>query len=189
MPRTPPTIEQPPAPDPAIFLSLDAFRGRCGEPSLPLEQCLVDDYDVDYGDDGYTNTVPLQVSQLEMFVNGPQSDSYQGEALLRCPTCHRLYYGKSETEHVGARTYSTTSYQRVGVDAIYRSPWCVGWRMPDRDIDAVHPESFLEGVMNVRVSEARRWLLLDDNNQLAELGDLGSESLQRAINSRNAIQW
>lgn len=146
MTTKPPKVEQPPGPDPAIFVSIDAFRAHCGEPTMPLEQCpicssipnhcsretvssLVADYDVDYGDEGYTNTVPEEVSKLEMLVNGPKLDSYQGEALLRCPTCHRLYYGKSETQHLGARTYDTTSYQRVDVDTIYRSPWCEGWRV------------------------------------------------------------
>jgi len=136
---------QPPAPDLAIFASLDAFRAHCGEPSMPIDKCLrcsaipercsrqsvsslVSDFDVDYGDEGYSSDVPDQVSELEMLVNGPQVDSYQGEALLRCPTCRRLYYGKSENEYIGARTYSTTSYERVDVEAIYRSEWCAGWR-------------------------------------------------------------
>ncbi|MBA3460104.1 MAG: hypothetical protein H0T46_09105 [Deltaproteobacteria bacterium] len=206
MTRTPPKIEQPPGPDPAIFRSLDAFRGHCGEPSLPIERCpicsaipdrcyrqtissLVADYDVDYGDEGYTNTVPSQVSQLEMFVNGPKIDSYQGEALLRCPTCHRLYYGKSKMEHVGARTYSTTSYQRVDIDTIYRSRWCVGWRVPDRDIDAVHPNSYLAHHALVRFPGARTWFLLDDNNQLTELAERGSESLQLAITDEECALW
>jgi hypothetical protein len=129
-----------PAPDPAIFESLDAFRGYCGDPSLSIEQCpiciaipdrcyrqsvssLVADDEVDFGDGRYTSTVPSQVSDLEMLVNGPQLDSFQGEALLGCPTCRRLYHGKSEMEHVGARTYSRTSYQRVDVETIYRSQW------------------------------------------------------------------
>jgi len=161
---------------------------RCSRCSAIPNDCyrqtvssLVADYDVDYGDEGYTNTVPAQVSELEMLVNGPKVDSYQGEALLRCPTCHRLYYGKSEMKHVGARTYSTTSYRRVDVDTIYRTPWCVGWRLPDRDIDAVHPNSFLAHHALVRFPEARTWFLLDDNNQLTELGELGRESLLRAI--------
>jgi hypothetical protein len=200
VPRTPPDIEQPPAPDLAIFRSLEAFRGHCGEPSLPVERCricsaipdrcyrqsvssLVSDYDVDYGGEGYTNTVPPQVSELEMLVNGPKLGSYEGEALLRCPTCHRLYHGKSEMEHVGARTYSTTSYQRVEVDTIYRSAWCVGWRLSDRDIAAVHPKSFLPRHALVRFPESPTWFLFDDQNQLAELAALDSESLQRAIRS------
>lgn len=204
MTRTPPKVEQPPAPDPAIFRSLDAFREHCGEPSLPIERCticsaipdrcyrqtvssFVSDYDVDYGGEGYTNTVPSQVSQLEMVVNGPKGGFYRGEALLRCPTCHRLYYGKSEVEHVGACTYMTTSYERVDVETIYRSRWCVGWRVPDRDIDAVDPSSSLAHHVRVRFPEARTWFLLDDNNQLTEVAERGSESLGELKDPRVAV--
>ncbi len=200
MPKTPYEIEQPPAPDRAIFASLEAFRRHCGQPSMPLEQCarctaipdhcyrqsansIVSDYDVDYGDERFKTTVPEQVSELEFVVNGPRLGHYDGAALLRCPTCHRLYFGKSETEIQTVRTYFTTTYQRTDADSIFRSRWCVEWRLPDRDIAAAHPRSFLADHALVRFPEADTWFLLDDHNQLTELGELSEQALQRALTS------
>lgn len=117
-----------------VFDSLDELRVHCGEPTMTLDRCpicsaipehccrelvssLVSDYDVDYGGDGGgVDTVPPQVAQLQTVTDGPG-----GEALVRCPTCHRLYHHKTNYEHIGARTYNTSRYDRVDVDAFFRS--------------------------------------------------------------------
>jgi hypothetical protein len=106
--------------------------GRCRICVAIPERCyrervssLVADYDVDYGDEGRGHDdVPPQIDQLETLIVGDR------DALLRCPTCHRLYHHRKRSEHIGARTYSTWSYDRVGdVDALFRAEWCVSRRL------------------------------------------------------------
>lgn len=121
--------------------SLDAFRAYCGEPTMPLEQCPIcsaipercwrdtmsslvvelEDYE------GHDN-VPPQMHQLETLMN-----EVGREALMRCPTCHRLYHGKSEFEHVGAQTYMTTTYVRTDAETLYGTELCVSRRLAGRN--------------------------------------------------------
>lgn len=41
--------------------------------------------------------------------------------MLRCRTCQRVYHHPTRHEHGGARTYSSTTYDRVDVDMFIRS--------------------------------------------------------------------
>jgi hypothetical protein len=176
-----------------IFDSLDAFRAHCGEPTMRLERCpicsaipercyretvssLVADYDVDYGDEGRGHdNVPPQVAQLETFIDGPGRD-----ALMRCPMCHRLYHHRNELEFIGARNYSTRSYDRVDVDTLFRTEWCVSRRLSDRNVEAIQKPDFFHHHAIVRFREGRTWFSLDERNHLIELS---SDTLLQVIAS------
>jgi hypothetical protein len=164
-----------------IFDSIDEFCAHCGEPTLRLEDCpicraipercyresvssLVADYDVDYGDEGRGfDNVPPQVAQLETFIDGDR------DALMRCPTCHRLYLRRIELEFIFARNYSTWSYDRLDADTLFRTQWCVSRRLPDRDVEAIQRSDCFPRHAIVRLREGPAWFALDDRNQLIEL--------------------
>jgi hypothetical protein len=169
-----------------MFDSLDAFRAHCGEPTMELERCsicsaipdhcyrdwvssLVSDYDVDYGDEGAahkTSDIPPQVEQLEKLIAGPVLDY---DALFRCPTCRRLYLYRNKYDHIGARTYSTATYDRLDADTIFRTQWAVSRRLPGREVDAVRDHGIFRHHVIVRFEGARPWFSLGDHNQLVEL--------------------
>jgi hypothetical protein len=169
-----------------MFESFDAFRAYCGEPSMELERCsicraipdhcysdwvssLVSDYDVDYGDEGRahkTSDVPPQVEQLEKLIAGPVLDY---DALFRCPTCRRLYLYRNKFDHVGARTYSTATYDRLDAETIFRTQWSVSRRLPRREVETVRDHGVFRHHVIVRCKGARTWFSLDDRNHLVEL--------------------
>lgn len=170
------------------FASLAALRASCGEPTMPLEQCpscsltpercdrswvssLVSDYDVDYGEEGRAHKwdhVPAQISRLSPFLETQRDRSGDGwidEAVLRCPTCARLYLETADHMIDGPRTYSTTTYQRLDAEALFRTRCGVRRRLPGREVEIAyelfrhHAIVRLEGVL----------CSLDDANQLVEL--------------------
>lgn len=172
------------------FESLAAFRAYCGEPTMPLEGCplcsitpahcdsswvssLVSDYDVDYGEEGQASKwdhVPAQIAELEPFLEGAReisSDGSHEDAVLRCPSCRRLYLRVKEMTYAGARTYSGTSYQRIEADPLFRARCCVALRVPGRKVEVAY-ELFSHHAI-VRFDKARTLFSLDDNNQLIEL--------------------
>jgi len=170
------------------FASLAALRAHCGDPTMPLEQCpscsltpercdrswvssLVSDYDVDYGEEGKEHKwdhVPAQISQLSPFLAARHESSGDGwldDAVLRCPICARLYLEIVDHLMVGPRTYSTTSYQRLDAEALFRTRCGVRRRLPGREVELAyelfrhHAIVRLDGVL----------CSLDDANQLVEL--------------------
>ncbi len=172
------------------FQSIHAFRTHCGAPTRPLDQCplcsitpehcdsswvssLVSDYDVDYGEEGRESKwdhVPPQIAQLESFIPGARASSIDGwheETVLRCPTCRRLYLYIGDSMYAGPRTYSTKSYQRFEVDALFRTRCGLSHRLPGRSAE-VTPYDFFGRHAIVRVDRAL-FSLDDDTNQLLEL--------------------
>jgi hypothetical protein len=125
---------QPRKIDKAIAASLKVLCAPVEKPTMPLEDCptcslipeccryqhvssLVSDYDVDYGGEGHHNDVPQQVSRLEKFIEGAVNarvtDGRRSDAILRCPTCNRLYLFTESVEDDGARIYTRKTYERL----------------------------------------------------------------------------
>jgi hypothetical protein len=134
---------------------------------------MVSDYDIDYGGEGRHDDVPPQVAQLQPFLDASREEltsaelgGHRDEAVLRCPTCNRLYLVTSEFEMIGAANYSRTIYARTDAASVFHSRSGVIRRLPLRDIERVHA---LKHHAIVRFTDARYWYSLDDKNQLVEL--------------------
>jgi hypothetical protein len=177
-----------------MFDSIDAFRARCGRVTVSLESCpicsaipdycdrthvssIVADYEADYGEDRGHDHLPAQVAQLETFIAATREPLSEGgrndEAVMRCPTCRRLYLYVDRYQPSLARSYMCTSYKRMEADALFRARCCVSWRLGGRDVAQIHPFGFFPHHAIVRFRDSRRWSSLDDQNRLVELTSAG----------------
>lgn len=188
------------------FESLARFRRYCGEPNRPLADCstcaaipescsrgtvssIVANYEVDTGQEDHDG-VPSQISLLGLFFAIDRDDAFplsrgagsfggrRDHAVLRCPTCYRLYLYTDTYEHVFANTNHDTTYRRLDASALFRTGWALARRLPRRRIDR-HLEMFARHEI-VRFRESATWSSLDEQNRLVELTP---EGLARLIAS------
>jgi hypothetical protein len=153
-----------------MFASLDAFRAHCGKPAMPREQCpicsklpAVCTREVEGS--SASDDRPPEALELQDFMElGSTDDGYA--VVVRCPTCHRLYV--KDTDSLGATLdYSCTWTRYDNVDAIFDLSQTVMMRLPDCEIDRVHPVRFFPRHVLVRIDDT--WCALDANNRLLEL--------------------
>jgi hypothetical protein len=149
-----------------MFESLDAFRGRCGTPTMPLEQCPICSKIPERclrttgEEENEDNTVP----ELDLLV--PLVD----DEILSCPTCRRVYFHRSV--HFGNTIYYGNcvhdSWDRYDVETLFDITWCIKRRLPDHGVAYTCSNRFFPGHALVNLG-SKSWGAVDRDNRLVLL--------------------
>lgn len=157
-----------------MFESLAAFRAHCGEPTIPLEDCprcskLPVTCFREGVDNDITTNAPWEIHGMEEVVQRGRYGEHSSGQVLRCQTCHRLYY--CDSEFVAPTYYfdTYTSWTRYDVDEMFDIPWCVMQRLPAHRVREVRWHGLFPNHVFVRFEDSDLWSTLDHDNLLTVL--------------------
>lgn len=158
-----------------VPLTLQAFRAFCGAPAMAVEACPIC-RDIprscsrfEKGGELQHDTIPPAVGQLQGFLD--EQRGWRGN-VLRCPTCHRLYWYESEYEFLIGGSEDTWSYQRMEVDELFRSPWFTRLRVAPRALGYLKTQAFFRGHVFLTFDQEPTWHALADEGTLTALASL-----------------